>query len=194
MGTHSKLPQKLQKPKHFSVTTFVATCEKHVRCDGMNNEITTSALRAIRRILRAADLNGRMLSGATGLTPSQLMVLQEIERRGETTPSAVAAALQFSQATVTNIVDRLVEGDLATRQRSERDKRQMILRVTPRGQDVLFQAPDLLQQRFRGRFEELPAWEQAMILAALERLSDLLEAGDIDAAPLIDAGVIDRSR
>ncbi|HEY4547579.1 MAG TPA: MarR family transcriptional regulator [Pedomonas sp.] len=160
----------------------------------MNNEITTSALRAIRRILRAADLNGRMLSGATGLTPSQLMVLQEIERRGETTPSAVAAALQFSQATVTNIVDRLVEGDLATRQRSERDKRQMILRVTPRGQDVLFQAPDLLQQRFRGRFEELPAWEQAMILAALERLSDLLEAGDIDAAPLIDAGVIDRSR
>jgi hypothetical protein len=32
-----------------------------------------------------------------------------------------------------------------------------------------------------------------MILAALERLSDLLDAKDIDAAPLIDTGVIDRS-
>lgn len=159
----------------------------------MNEHITISALRAIRRILRAADLNGRKLSGATGLTPSQLMVLQEIERRGETTPSAVAGALQFGQATVTNIVDRLVAGGLATRQRSERDKRQMILRVTSEGKDILFQAPDLLQQRFRNRFEELPAWEQAMILAALERVSDLLEAGDIDAAPLIDTGVIDRS-
>lgn len=160
----------------------------------MSSEITINALRAIRRILRAAELNGRMLSGVTGLTPSQLMVLQEIERRGETTPSAVATALQFGQATVTNIVDRLVAGDLATRQRGERDKRQMILRVTPAGKEVLFQAPDLLQQRFSSRFEDLPAWEQAMILAALERLSDLLEAGDIDAAPLIDTGIIDRNQ
>ena len=159
----------------------------------MNSEITINALRAIRRILRAADLNGRRLSNATGLTPSQLMVLQEIERRGETTPSTVATALQFGQATVTNIVDRLVAGGLATRQRSERDKRQMILRVTDEGRGVLFHAPDLLQERFSNRFGELPAWEQAMILAALERLSDLLEAGDIDAAPLIDTGIIDRS-
>lgn len=159
----------------------------------MNSEITINALRAIRRILRAAELNGRRLSSATGLTPSQLMVLQEIERRGETTPSTVATALQFGQATVTNIVDRLAASGLATRQRSERDKRQMILRVTDAGKDVLFHAPDLLQERFSNRFEELPAWERAMILAALERLSDLLEAGDIDAAPLIDTGVIDRS-
>jgi len=159
----------------------------------MNSEITINALRAIRRILRAADLNGRRLSSATGLTPSQLMVLQEIERRHETTPSTVATALQFGQATVTNIVDRLVAGGLATRQRSERDKRQIILRVTPEGKDVLLHAPDLLQQRFSSRFEELPAWERAMILAALERLSELLEAEDIDAAPLIDTGVIDRS-
>lgn len=159
----------------------------------MNSEITINALRAIRRILRAADLNGRRLSNATGLTPSQLMVLQEIERRGETTPSRIAAALQFGQATVTNIVDRLVAGGLMIRQRDERDKRQMILRITSEGRDVLLQAPDLLQQRFSTRFEELPAWERAMILAALERLSELLEAEDIDAAPLIDTGVIDRS-
>jgi len=32
-----------------------------------------------------------------------------------------------------------------------------------------------------------------MILAALERLGQLLDAADIDAAPLIDAGIIDRS-
>lgn len=160
----------------------------------MENDLTTSTLRAIRRILRAADLHSRRLAGATGLTPSQLLVLQEVERCGETMPSAVAAALQFGQATVTNIVDRLVAGGLVTRQRGERDKRQMILRVTEQGRETLANAPDLLQQRFRSRLEELPAWERAMILAALERLSELLEAEDIDAAPLIDAGVIDRTQ
>lgn len=159
----------------------------------MEAQITNSALRAIRRILRAADQGGRKLASATGLTPSQLLVLQEIERRDETTPTAVAAALQFGQATVTNIVDRLVAAGLATRRRSERDRRQFLLQATPEGRAILDAAPDLLQTRFRDRFEQLAPWEQAMILAALERLSDMLDATTIDAAPLIDTGVIDRS-
>ena len=159
----------------------------------MEPQITNAALRSIRRILRAADQGGRRLAIATGLTPSQILVLQEIERRGETTPGAVAAVLQFGQATVTNIVDRLVERALVTRRRSDQDKRQMLLAATPAGIELLAAAPDLLQQRFRERFEALPTWEQAMILAALERLGQLLDATDIDAAPLIDAGLIDRS-
>lgn len=159
----------------------------------MEKQITNAVLRAIRRVLRATDQGGRKLAAATGLTPSQLLVLQEIERRGETTPSTLAAALQFGQATVTNIVDRLEAMGLATRRRSDRDKRQMLLRITADGQAMLEAAPDLLQNRFQDRFGILPAWEQAMILAALERLGELLDATEIDAAPLIDAGVIDRS-
>jgi hypothetical protein len=57
---------------------------------------------------------------------------------------------------------------------------------------MLQTAPDLLQNQFRDRFGVLPPWEQAMILAALERLGELLDASEIDAAPLIDTGVIDR--
>lgn len=159
----------------------------------MEKPVTNDALRAIRRILRAAEMGGRKLAVATGLTPSQLLVLQQIERSGETTPSVVAASLQFGQATVTNIVDRLVEEELATRRRSERDKRQILLSATERGRALLGDAPDLLQERFRDRFEELPAWEQAMMLAGLERLAHMLDATDIDAAPLIDTGIIDRS-
>lgn len=159
----------------------------------MEANLTTAALRAIRRILRAADQGGRRLAAQTGLTPSQLLVLQEIERRQESTPSAIASGLQFGQATVTNIVDRLTASGLATRRRSERDKRQMILEATAEGRATLETAPDLLQERFRDHFEVLPAWEQAMILAALERLGQILGATEIDAAPLIDSGRIDRT-
>lgn len=159
----------------------------------MDRQITDQTLRALRRILRAADQGGRKLALATGLTPSQLMVLQQIERSDATTPGSVAASLKFGQATVTNIVDRLEAMGFVTRQRNERDKRQIHLRLTAAGRTVLVQAPDLLQAQFRDRFEGLPNWEQAMILAALEHLGTLLDAGDIDAAPLIDGGVIDRA-
>ncbi len=158
----------------------------------MDSDLTASALRALRRILRASDLGNKKLATATGLTPSQLLVLQEIEQRGETTPSTVAATLQFGQATITNIVDRLEASALVTRQRSGRDKRQIILHVTDGGRAILESAPGLLQTRFSEGYSVLPVWERAMILAALERIGMILGAQSIDAAPLLDAGAIDR--
>lgn len=159
----------------------------------MEGQITTNTLRALRRILRAADQGSRKLAIATGLTPSQLLVLQQIDRDGESTPTAIATALHFSQATVTNIVDRLEAVGFAERERNERDRRQILLRLTTEGRAALSKAPDMLQERFRDRFEALPPWEQAMILAGLERLGQLLDATNIDAAPLIDGGAIDRA-
>lgn len=158
----------------------------------METSLANPVLRALRRILRVTDRVGKSLAAATGLTPSQLLVLQEIDRRGEATPSVIASTLQFGQPTVTNIVDRLVKADLVTRERSAQDKRQMLLRLTDAGKTAFDTAPDLLQTQFRERFSLLPPWEQAMILSALERLSELLGAEHIDAAPIIDAGVIDR--
>ncbi|MET1754832.1 MarR family transcriptional regulator [Novosphingobium sp. RD2P27] len=159
----------------------------------MSDVLTTEALKALRRILRASDLGTRRLAAATTLTPSQLLVLQEVEQRGETTPSALSAALQFGQATITNIVDRLEAAALVTRQRSIRDKRQIILQVTDAGRATIDKAPDLLQTRFSEGYEALPGWERAMILAALERLGEIMGAQSIDAAPLLDAGAINRS-
>lgn len=153
---------------------------------------TESALRAIRRVLRAAEMSEKMLASATGLTPSQLVVLQEVARDGETTAGAIASAVQFSQATVTSIVDRLVERGFVVRSRREKDRRQVWVTITEAGQAVLTSAPDVMQDRFQDRFARLPDWEQAMIVAMLERLTALLNADRIDAAPVIDAGAIDR--
>ncbi|ABQ32197.1 MULTISPECIES: MarR family winged helix-turn-helix transcriptional regulator [Acidiphilium] len=159
----------------------------------MDEDLTSATLRAIRRILRATDQGSHRLYAATGLTTSQFLVLQEIDRRGDATPGTIATALQFGQATITNIADRLVAAGLITRRRGERDKRQVILAATDAGRAALGRAPDLLQERFRDRFQGLPLWERAMILAALERVGSLLDASGIDAAPLIAAGAIDRA-
>lgn len=153
---------------------------------------TDSALRAIRRLLRAAEMSEKQLAAATGLTPSQLVVLQEVARHGETTAGAIAAAVQFSHATVTSLVDRLVARDFVVRSRREKDRRQVWVSITEAGNAMLSSAPDMMQDRFQDRFALLPDWEQSMIVAMLERLTALLNADRIDAAPVIDAGAIDR--
>src|SRR3546814_526850 len=155
--------------------------------------IASATLKALRRILRWTDRGSRKLAAATGLTPSQLLVLREVEAQDEVTPGAIAQRLQFSHATITAITDRLVALGLITRTRSDRDKRQMLLDATDEGRQRLSDAPDMLQEVFADRFAALPAWEQAMILAGAERLAGILGAEDIDAAPLLDAGLIDRA-
>ncbi|WP_336973751.1 MarR family winged helix-turn-helix transcriptional regulator [Sphingobium aromaticiconvertens] len=159
----------------------------------MDAELSTLTLRALRRVLRATEIGSRQIATTTGLTPSQLLVLREIDLRGRTTPSTIAQALQFSQATITAIVDRLVSLGFAQRQRSEVDKRQFHLSLLSEGMKALADAPDPLQMRFTNRFEALPMWERAMILAATERLAMLMDAQNIDAAPLLDGGQIDRA-
>lgn len=159
----------------------------------MEADLSDAALKALRRILRASDLGNRKVAAATGLTPSQLLVLREIGQRRETTPGALAAALQFSQATITSIIDRLETDGYVTRQRSMQDKRQIMLQPSATGVRMAEDAPDLLHTRFRDGFVSLEPWEQAMILSALERLAILLGAESIDAAPLLDSGAIDRN-
>src|SRR3546814_4201676 len=96
---------------------------------GMDSDVTNLTLKALRRILRATDLGGRRLATATGLTPSQLLVLQEIDRRGEATPSIIASSLQFGQATVTNILDRL-EGLAFVRSEEHTSELQSLMRIS----------------------------------------------------------------
>lgn len=159
----------------------------------MESEISNATLRALRRILRATESGNRRLAAVTGLTPSQLLVLREIDTGSAATPGLVAQHLQFSHATITAIVDRLVALGLVTRTRSERDRRQFLLQATEAGSRRMAEAPDMLQQIFTDRFAALPAWEQAMILAGAERLATILGAENFDAAPLLDTGLIDRS-
>ncbi|MBL8629361.1 MAG: MarR family transcriptional regulator [Rhodospirillaceae bacterium] len=138
-------------------------------------------------------MNEKRLAGATGLTPSQLVVLQELARCGESTAGAISNTLHFSHAAVTNMVDRLEERAFVARERRDHDRRQVWVKLTPTGKEALSSAPDVMQDTFREQFEKLADWEQAMIVAMLERLTSLLNADTIDAAPVIDAGVLDRA-
>lgn len=148
---------------------------------------------ALRRIIRATDLHSRQLSKTVGLTAPQLLIMQTIRDLGEVKISAIARRVSLSQATVTTILDRLESRGLVYRARNEIDKRKVHAHLTEAGSQLLEQAPMTLQAEFTRRFEALPDWEQSMIVAALQRVAELMDAQDIDASPVLDVGPIDRS-
>lgn len=148
------------------------------------------SLIALRRILRATEMYERDLATSAGLTPAQLRVLQIVDERDSATPKALARQMGVSQATVTSLVDKLVARGLVERQPSEIDRRQTNVVITASGQARLEVAPDALQQRYARAFEDLADWEQAQLVSSLERVAAILDAGAIDASPVLTTGEI----
>ena len=149
---------------------------------------TDQSLVALRRILRATEIYGRKLANAAGLTAVQFRVLQIVAERGNCTATEIAHKMRVSQATVTSLVDKLVKRDVVTREKSQTDRRQTHIIITKVGRDIVSHAPDALQQRYVRKFEALADWEQAQLVASLERVATMLDAGDIDASPVLDTG------
>lgn len=158
----------------------------------MSEDRADTALVALRRILRATELNARELARQTGLTTSQFIILQIIGRDGSAMPSSVAKTARLTPATVTAIVAKLERGGVVTRRRGVEDRRRNWVEITAAGRDLLAKSPNLLQDRFQAKFRQLEDWEQAMIVTALERVSTLLDAAGLDASPVLDVGDIDR--
>lgn len=150
-------------------------------------------LAALRRIIRAIDLHSRSLVQRYGLTGPQLVVLKELIDRPPQSVSALAGAVNLSQATVTGILDRLERKEMVTRTRDRRDKRKVLVSPTAGAEAVLAGAPPLLQEHFTAALARLPDWEQTQILSSLQRIVALMEAGDVEAGPILTTGPLDAS-
>lgn len=172
-----------------------ASCHIHVMTQASEDRVDQSLI-ALRRILRATTLHERELATSAGVTPAQLRVLQIVHGHpdGSTTPKALATRMGVTQATVTSLIDKLQKAGLVARRPSEVDRRQTNIFATEKGSSVVQDVPDALQQRFVKAFEMIEDWEQAQLLASLERVAAMLDAADIDASPVLTTGEIDMDR
>jgi len=153
--------------------------------------LSQQVLQALRRITRAIDLRSSFLATHYGLTGPQLTALKELATGGPMPVGQLAQAIHLSQATTTGIIARLGKRGFVRRQRSEADRRQVLVSVTDAGQDMLKAAPPALQESFLREFGKITDWEQTQILSALQRVVAMMEAREIDASPMLTSGPID---
>ena len=149
-------------------------------------------LTSLRRVIRAIDLHSQHLVKTASVTGPQLRLLQLMNSESQFTVSDLAKKMSLSQATVTSIMDRLENRKLIERVRSTDDKRKVHPKLTEHGKAILAKTPTPLQDSFVRKFDNLKPWEQSMIIASIQRIAEMMDAGDIDAAPFLDIGSLDR--
>jgi DNA-binding MarR family transcriptional regulator len=143
-------------------------------------------LRAIRRIMRSVDLYSHKLAVESGVTVPQLSCLLRVVEAGPLTHKALASEVDLSASTLVGIVDRLETKGLVRRERSNIDRRQVLISATEEGAILASGSPSPLQDRLSAALEAVSELERAAITLSLERIVDLMQIGHVDAAPILD--------
>lgn len=141
---------------------------------------------SIRKVIRAIDLHSKQLNKSSGLTGPQLLIMKEIARVKGVTASQIAKSINLSAATVTNILDRLENKGFINRVRSTEDKRRVSLFLAEKGRNSLIDAPQPLQEHFIQNFCSLADWEQSLLLSSMQRIATMMDANELDAAPVLE--------
>jgi len=151
-------------------------------------DLDDQVIAALRRIVRAIDLHSHQLVERFGVTGPQLIALKELSRLGTVPVGVLARAVQVSHPTMTGVLDRLERRGLVRRAEDTRDRRRVVVAVTPAGLELLAEAPSPLQERFRSALARIEEWERTQMLATLQRIATMMDAGDLEAAPVLMTG------
>ena len=145
-------------------------------------------LRALRRVIRRTSEHSRNVGRNSGVSVPQMLCLKAVSESSageQTTVAMVAEAVQLSAPTVSRILDRLEKSGYLERQRSDTDRRKVYVRMTEEGLTRLDSLPQPLHEQFLQRLESLDPVERLGLLKALERIVELMDAGELDASPVL---------
>ncbi len=150
-------------------------------------------LESLRRIMRAVDIHSRQLKQKYNITAPQLVCLLTIIDKQMITVAKLAREIHLSPSTVVGILDRLEEKGLISRERDDKDRRVVKVTATAKGVEFSKSAPSPLQDKLGNSLNQLSDLEQLTISVSLRRIVELMEAEEIDAAPILQAGHIEES-
>jgi DNA-binding MarR family transcriptional regulator len=112
-------------------------------------------------------------SGA--ITFAQMRVLWTLDRNGDTaTPGEIADRLGITSSTATGLVERLAEGGYIRRTHSKEDRRQVLLRLRPKGRRMMAGFRRLRQSRLQKLMTRLGRSDVDRLTDALETLNEIV--------------------
>lgn len=145
-------------------------------------------LQSIRRIIRAIDIYTKKLKSEYDMTAVQILCLQMIHSSEAVTLAGLSNLVHVSASTLVGVVDRLEAKGLIKRERSQKDRRYTFIVLTDEGLEKLDTLPPALHDKLSDGLEKMDTETQKLLVTALNHIVRLIEADDVDAAPVLETG------
>jgi DNA-binding MarR family transcriptional regulator len=109
------------------------------------------------------------------ITFAQMRVLWTLDSNGRSaTPGEVADRLGIASSTATGLIERLAGGGYILRSHSTEDRRQVLLRLRPKGRRLMAGFRRLRQSRLRKLMSRMARADVARMNSALETLNAIV--------------------
>jgi DNA-binding MarR family transcriptional regulator len=179
-----------------SLDREVSTSRAEAAEEGLDREAenVTLAVMAASRLIVA--LSARALGAVdVSLTLPQLRSLVALDTCGPIKLAAMAATLGVTPSTALRMAERLQSLGLIDRRVNPDNRREVVLRLTPGGQELVDRVLDHRRSAIRALVERLPARERAGLVPALKALTAAADTLDLTLDPSDEAdrlaGIVD---
>lgn len=141
------------------------------------------AAAAVRLAFRRATTAVRRVRGRDTHRPGELSYAQfgllfGLADHGELCAGDLAALADVMPSTATKMLDRLVEGGFVERVRGERDRRQVLVALTPRGSEVVAGRRTLYEELWLDALQGFSREQLVSAAAVLDRVVTMFDALD----------------
>lgn len=124
----------------------------------------------LRRIDYIIRKEGRQILGDINITVPQFTALQILINNGNLTIGELSQQMALACSTITDLIDRMEKGRLVERKRDEKDKRVVIVKVLPKGYEILEEVLNKRREYLKGKLKNFSVEEMDNLNNNLEKL------------------------
>ncbi|MGO9310641.1 MAG: MarR family winged helix-turn-helix transcriptional regulator [Spirochaetia bacterium] len=128
----------------------------------------------LRVLEREVELSMISEAGCCGVTFAQCHLLLEVERRGRTSVTELAAVLELDKSTLSRTVDAACRAGLIDRSVDPASRRQQVICLTEKGKGTVGTIDALCDESYIRLFDFIPKEERAGVVRAVAVLADAM--------------------
>ena len=140
------------------------------RIDGNVAEIE----KYLRKIDHTIRKKGREIIIEANITIPQFQALQILIHNESLTIGELSQKMALACSTITDLIDRMEKTELVVRQKSEKDKRVVIVEVLPKGHDILEKVLKKRRAYLKGKMSDFNIENMDLLREQLENLYEAI--------------------
>jgi DNA-binding MarR family transcriptional regulator len=143
-------------------------------------------MQSLRRIFKAIQDYSLEVSDKFGITAPQLWALKTISKNESLPLGELSKKMYLRPSTITGLIDRLEKRGYVVRDRDQRDRRVVKIRLTPKGKGLVKRGPNPFQGKMIYGLRNLNSGELRSIYDSIQRLVEIMEAQNVKATFFFD--------
>jgi len=141
----------------------------------IETEVSIRDFRTNLRVLeREVELSMSSEAGCCGVTFAQCHLLLEVERRGKTSVTELAAALALDKSTLSRTVDGACRAGLIDRSVDPSSRRQQVLSLTAAGKEKAAMINSQCDASYARLFDFIPPARRVMVVQSVALLAEAM--------------------